>query len=118
MLMQLEGKFTLTIATNASLEFANKMIEHLSITHYFDFVIGADCVENPKPHPDMLIKTLKKFNLESKESLLVGDSLKDQRAAQAAAIDNILVNWGFTQHCETKSFACTKTLTEELLKFK
>lgn len=118
MLDTLEGKFTLTIATNASVEFANKMCEHLNIHSYFDFVIGANCVEKPKPHPDMLFKTLRTLNYESKHSILVGDSLKDQRAADAASMDNILVNWGFTQHCRTKSISCTKQLTERLLKFK
>ncbi len=116
MLDQLQGKFTLSIATNASVEFANKMIEHLSIHSYFDYVIGANCVEKPKPHPDMLIKTLKTLSYEKKQSVLVGDSLKDQRAAQAASMDSILVNWGFTRHCETKSISDTKILTEELLR--
>ena len=117
MLDQLQGRFTLSIATNASSEFANKMIEHLSIHSYFDYVIGADSVENPKPHPDMLIKTLKTLSFENNQSILIGDSLKDERAAQAASIESILVNWGFTEHCQTKSVSDTKILTEKLLKY-
>lgn len=118
MLDTLQDKFTLTIATNASVEFANKMCEHLSIHNYFDYVIGANCVQNPKPHPDMLLKTLKTLNYEAKHSILVGDSLKDQKAANAALMDNILVNWGFTNHCETKAISCTYKLTQILLKTK
>lgn len=115
MLDELNGKFSMTIATNASVEFANKMIEHLSIHHYFDFVIGANCVENPKPHPDMLYKTLRTLNYDVKSSLLIGDSLKDKKAAQEASMDNILVNWGFSDHSNEDSVSCTDSLTKIIL---
>lgn len=118
MLDEIHGKFSITIATNASIEFALKMIEHLNIHHYFDYTIGANCVENPKPHPDMLLKTLKTLNYDPKNTILIGDSLKDQKAAQAASIDDILVNWGFTQHSEKNSVNCTKKLTDIILNSK
>jgi phosphoglycolate phosphatase len=118
MLDELSLHFTMTVATNASKDFAQKMITHLNIDNYFDLVVGASCVENPKPHPDMLLKTLKNFNLKSEDALLVGDSHKDKRAADAAKMDNILVNWGFTHHEEDKVIQNMEELTQKLLKLK
>ncbi|MBD3841295.1 MAG: HAD hydrolase-like protein, partial [Campylobacterales bacterium] len=70
MLDQLSLYFTLTVATNASKDFATKMINHLNIDSYFNLVVGATCVKNPKPHPDMLIKTIEQLNLHSKDAVL------------------------------------------------
>ena len=118
MLDSIHNHFTLTVATNASVEFANKMLQHLKIDKYFDFVIGANNVPKPKPHPDMLLRTLEKFNIEDKYSVLVGDSHKDKRAAKNANIDCLLVNWGFTNHSRDESIATTNDLYNLLLKLK
>ena len=118
MLDSIDNHFILTVATNASVEFANKMLKHLDIDKYFDMVIGANNVLKPKPHPDMLLKTLEKFNIESINSILVGDSHKDKRAAKSANIDCLLVNWGFTQHSTKDSITTTKNLQQLLLKLK
>lgn len=98
LLHSLQKNFTLTIATNASRDFAVKMCEHLSIDKYFDIVIGASCVEKPKPHPDMVLKTLNDLQIHNHKSILIGDSIKDMRAAQAANVDSILVDWGFSNY--------------------
>jgi len=118
MLESINDNFILTVATNASVEFANKMLTHLNVDIYFDMVIGANNVPKPKPYPDMLLKTLKKFNIKDKQSIVVGDSHKDKRAAEAANIDCLLVNWGFTNHLNNDSVATTNELQEMLSKLK
>ncbi len=118
MLEIVSSHFQLTVATNASVEFANKMLKHLNIDEHFDMVIGANCVEKPKPHPDMILKTLDTLNINHKHSILVGDSHKDLRAANAANVDNILVNWGFTQYNKNEAITTTKELTHKLLSFR
>lgn len=118
MLDEISNNFILSIATNASVEFSKKMIKHLNIDKHFDMVIGANCVKNPKPHPDMLLKTLDKLNINSNKSILVGDSHKDLRAAKSANMDNILVNWGFTLHENDEAILSTKELTKKLMNLK
>lgn len=114
LLNSLYGDFRLSIATNASKDFALRMIEHLKIDCYFDMVIGASCVAKPKPHPDMVLKTLNDLQVHHQHSILIGDSLKDIRAAQSAKVDSILVNWGFSNHCETVAINDTRKLLEKL----
>ena len=93
-------KYTFSIATNAHSDFAKKILSHLEVEYYFKYIIGADMVNKPKPNPEMLDKTIKKFGIEKKMAVLVGDSLKDKRAAVSAGIDCVLVNWGFSEHNE------------------
>ena len=118
MLKSIDNDFILTVATNASVEFANKMLNHLGIDNHFDMVIGANSVPKPKPHPDMLLETLKMFKIKDKNSILVGDSHKDKRAACNANIDCLLVNWGFSNHHKNESVATTNELQKLLLKLK
>ena len=96
-------KYTLTIATNAHTDFAKKILSHLEVDNYFDLIIGADMVTNPKPHPEMLEKTMKKLKFEKNNTVLIGDSLKDQRASISANIECKLVNWGFSDHKEDEA---------------
>jgi len=98
LLEELSKKFQLSIATNASSVFANKILKHLNIYKFFDYVVGHDMVEESKPDPQMIFKIMDKFNLTNNECLLIGDSYKDLYAAQNAQIDCILVNWGFSDH--------------------
>ena len=117
MLEEISEHFTLTVATNASVDFAQKMIKYLDIDKYFDMVVGATCVENPKPHPDMLLKIINHLNIPKDRAILIGDSLKDKRAANSAQIDSILVNWGFSTHCNNTAVSNSEELTKRILKF-
>ena len=99
LLEELSSKdFILSVATNASADFASKMLEALDIKKFFEYIVGADMVEKPKPQPDMLLKILEKLDIDIDKSILIGDSLKDTRAATAINMDAILVNWGFTKY--------------------
>jgi len=114
LLESLQSNYRLSIATNASRDFAVKMCQHLDIDHHFDLIVGASCVQNPKPSPDMLIKTLQELDIDHKHSILVGDSHKDIRAADAAQMDSILVNWGFSQYEEKNTVTTTEQLHFQL----
>jgi len=118
LLNSLQKDFRLTIATNASRDFAVKMIEHLNIDKYFDIVIGASCVEKPKPHPDMILKTLNDLQIHHHKSILIGDSLKDIRAAKAANVDSFLVEWGFSTYENYTTIRSSNELYEKLSRLK
>jgi phosphoglycolate phosphatase len=98
LLCDLSGNCTLTIATNAHTDFANRILDHLGVHSHFDLIIGADKVKNSKPHPEMIETTLQNFSYDKKHSILVGDSPKDKLAAKSAGIKHLMVDWGFTEH--------------------
>ncbi|HIP30243.1 MAG TPA: HAD family hydrolase [Sulfurospirillum arcachonense] len=107
---------TLNIATNASDFFARNMLEGQDMLKFFSFVIGANNVENNKPNPDMLhhISSLSKIPLTN--SLLVGDSIKDEGAARSANIDFLFASWGYGKSDNnTESFKDMRELKNYLL---
>ncbi len=90
----------LGVATNAPSQFAKRMLSHLNLSDYFTHIIGADNVQYPKPHPQMIA-----FHLESHgfvatrdRAWMIGDNKKDMDAAASANITGIFAAWGFSEH--------------------
>ncbi len=100
LLDKLKDDFILTITTNANSDYADKMLEHVGLRKYFKTIYGYDSVKNPKPHPEMVHKTLNKHDILANNAQLIGDSHKDIMAATKAGVDSVLVNWGFSDHDE------------------
>ncbi len=57
------------------------IMEDFNLRPYFDMVVTALDVKNPKPHPESVEKILKAFDLRREEALFVGDSEVDQQTA-------------------------------------
>lgn len=85
----------ISIATNASDFFAKNMLEHKNLLHYFSHIVGANCVKNPKPNPDMIHHIATNTQIPLSHTLLVGDSIKDELAAKNAGIAFCFANWGY-----------------------
>jgi phosphoglycolate phosphatase len=117
MLDSLKDRYFLSIATNANDYIAKKMLNHLNIDNYFQTIIGANNVKNPKPHPDMLLKIIDDFSLDKNRTLLIGDSLKDKLSAQSAGIESILVHWGFSEHDDLDAVNSIDELIHQISKF-
>lgn len=62
------------------------IMEDFSLWPYFDVVMTALDVQNPKPHPESIEKILETLQLRKEEVLFVGDSEVDQLTAMASAI--------------------------------
>ncbi len=106
---------TLSIATNASDFFATNMLKGQDMLKFFSFVVGANNVKNSKPNPDMLHHISKLSNIPLNESVLVGDSVKDEGAAQNANMDFLFVKWGYGKsNNNKKSFANIEELSTYL----
>ncbi len=95
MLHYLSQHAVLAIATNASDFFARHMLEELKILEYFSAVVGANNVGEPKPSPLMLEHIMQTTCCSVPNTILIGDSIKDERAAINAGIDFIFADWGY-----------------------
>ena len=62
------------------------IMERFHLWPFFDMVVTALDVKNPKPHPESIEKIIQKFNLDKEEAVFVGDSEIDQQAAQSSGI--------------------------------
>jgi phosphoglycolate phosphatase len=86
------------VATNAPSVFAMRMLAHLEIADYFGCIVGADNVEQPKPHPQMLEMVLDhhEYDAYNDRAWMIGDNSKDMQAAWSANIGTIFAAWGFS----------------------
>jgi len=62
------------------------VMERFHLTPFFDMVVTALDVKNPKPHPESIEKIIQKFNLSIEEVVFIGDSEVDQQTAKSAGI--------------------------------
>lgn len=86
---------TLAVVTNKPIALTLPILKGLKLESYFDSVFGGDCLEQKKPSPLPLLKTLEKFSVTSAEALMVGDSKPDVESAQAAGIKVMAVSYGY-----------------------
>lgn len=82
---QLKGNTSLAICTNRATSM-EMIIEDFGLTGYFECVMTASQVVNPKPHPEPLLKVLKHFGAAPQEALFIGDGEVDMQAAKGAGI--------------------------------
>ncbi|MCD6259999.1 MAG: HAD family hydrolase [Helicobacteraceae bacterium] len=97
-----QNSVKLSVATNAPTQFAQRMLEHLGVSHLFDVIIGADKVSAAKPDPQMLLEILSHYQYDKQKhkAWMVGDNSKDILSAKAAQIDSMFATWGFTPKAE------------------
>ncbi len=84
-LQALQGKVDLAVCTNraSSMEM---IIDDFGLQGFFGCVMTAGKVQNPKPHPEPLLKVLDYYEVTPQEALFVGDSQVDMQAASAAGV--------------------------------
>ena len=62
------------------------IMEHFHLSPFFEMVVTALDVKNPKPHPESVEKILKNFSLNKEETVFVGDSEVDQQTAASSGV--------------------------------
>ena len=91
-----ENNIPMGIATNKPQYLAKKLVEELGFSNYFRSIKGWDMVTNPKPHQDHIFETLTEMGCSSEQTLMIGDSEIDQKAAHNAGIPVALVTFGYS----------------------
>ena len=85
----------LACLTNKPTGFAVPLLQKKGLHHYFDAVFGGDAFERKKPDPLPLLKTCEALGTLPANTLMVGDSSNDARAARAAGCPVVLVSYGY-----------------------
>lgn len=85
----------LAVLTNKGRWSTDVTLEALRIAPYFARTsTGDDAL--PKPHPDGIFRLMTLLGYDTSETVLVGDSASDVKAARAAGISVIGAGWGTT----------------------
>ncbi len=87
--------YTLAIITNKPYDFIAPILQSLQLNELFTLLLGADSLQEKKPHPQPLLYACEKLGFTPNEALMIGDSKNDILAAQAAEIESVGVTYGY-----------------------
>lgn len=86
--------YMLTIASSRSHASLIELTHDLGIADYISYFIGADDVENAKPQPEPVLKTLAAMGVEACQTLVVGDMAVDIQMGARARAKTCSVTYG------------------------
>ncbi len=92
------------VATTNSEIVAKKVLVKNGIRKYFDSIVGRRPNLRLKPYPDQIIQCLQEMGVPRIGGLMVGDSVKDVKAANAAKIPIISIPFRFTKRQDIEKF--------------
>jgi phosphoglycolate phosphatase len=87
--------YALGCVTNKAEQFTLPLLKDLGIYEYFSIVICGDTLEQKKPHPAPLLHAAEFFKVRPGQSLMVGDSISDVKAARAAGFQIACLPYGY-----------------------
>ena len=85
------------VCTSNSGNVAEKILDNLGVSSYFDSVIGRTIGLRMKPYPDQVLECFKGIGISPREGVMVGDSHNDVLAAKAAGARAIAIPVYFTR---------------------
>jgi len=68
-------------------------LEMTNLRQYFDSIVSVDDVNNPKPHPEPVIKAMEQLGGIKETSLMIGDNSHDIESGNKAGMKTVGVKW-------------------------
>lgn len=93
----------LSVATFKIRSATEKILKTMNLIDYFDILVTADDVKNPKPHPDCIIAILDFYHCKPAEAILIGDTKTDYLTGFNAGIDVCAVTFGYGDSDEMRA---------------
>lgn len=91
------GGWRFAICTNKLESLSLRLLDALRLSDRFDAICGQDTFGVQKPHPDILLRTIRRAGGVPERAIMVGDSVSDIDAARAAHVPVIAVDFGYTE---------------------
>ena len=92
--LQTQG-YKLGCVTNKAEQFTLPILRQLDIYDTFEIVVSGDTLEVKKPDPGPLLYAAEKLGVDASQSLMLGDSQSDVKAARAAGFQIICMSYGY-----------------------
>ena len=94
--------YLMSIASSRLSPSLQSFLEDMKIAHLFEYAVGGDNVEHPKPAPDAVLQILRHYNLSAEEAFVVGDMPFDINMATNAGVKSCGVTWGNADAAQLK----------------
>lgn len=85
----------LGIVTTKTGLYSRELMEHFGMMEYFEVLIGREHVENPKPHPEPILKAIEQMGGTSTSIWMIGDTCLDIESSKRAGIESVAVTSGY-----------------------
>lgn len=95
---------TLGIVTTKTGLYSQELMEHFGLMHHFKVLIGREHIQNPKPHPEPILKALESLESTDKEVWMIGDTKLDLISAKEADVNSIGVLSGYDDEKTLKMY--------------
>ena len=125
LLAALKGKTKMGVATMTNRRVIDKLLSEKNLETYFEVVLSADDVKNPKPDPEVFLEAARSLGVSPEDCVVFEDSVFGIRAAKAANMKVLAVKTGVYSKAELEqenpdmifeSLADTKNLVNIVLK--
>ncbi|MFK5893342.1 MAG: phosphoglycolate phosphatase [Pseudomonadota bacterium] len=87
--------YILGCVTNKAEAFTLPILKDLGIFDYFQSIVSGDTLEKKKPDPLPLLYSAEKLGVAPEQSMMLGDSMSDVKAARAAGFSIVCMSYGY-----------------------
>ena len=97
--------YKLGCVTNKAEQFTLPILKQLNIYDAFEIVVSGDTLDVKKPDPGPLLYAAEKLQVAPNDSLMLGDSQSDVKAARAAGFQIICMSYGYNHGEDIRQYA-------------
>lgn len=90
--------------TNKAEQFTHPLLKDLGIFDRFEIVVSGDTLPEKKPHPLPLLHAAEALGAKPEESVMIGDSRSDVKAARAAGFQIICMTYGYNHGEDIRNY--------------
>jgi len=90
--------------TNKASQFTLPLLKDLGVHDYFEIIICGDMLERKKPDPMPLLYAAEQLETSPAESLMIGDSMSDVKAARAAGFRIVCMSYGYNHGEDIRNY--------------
>lgn len=90
--------------TNKASQFTLPLLKDLGVSDYFELIVCGDTLPQKKPHPAPLLHAAEKLGAKPEQSLMLGDSQSDVKAARAAGFKIVCMSYGYNHGEDIRNY--------------
>lgn len=97
--------YQLGCVTNKAAQFTIPLLKDLGIFERFGIVVSGDSLPVKKPDPQPLLHAAAHFGVGAEDSLMLGDSQSDVKAARAAGFQIVCMSYGYNHGEDIRNYS-------------
>ncbi len=101
----------LACVTNKPQSPSDALMAQFGLDRLFEFTLGGDTLPQRKPQPEPLLHAAHRLGVPVARCLMLGDSANDAKAARAAGMPVVLVDYGYTEGRPVREIDCDRIVS-------